>query len=59
MLEGECQALIKGSSSNLVSFEASAEYDDLTERFEKDVDLSDVRTSDDLYRKLRDWMPRH
>jgi hypothetical protein len=47
---------MKGSSSNVVHFGWTEEYDDLINRFESYVDIEDIKTIDDLYEGLHDWL---
>lgn len=45
-----------GDSSKVTNFEWDPEYQDFTNRFEGFVDIENIKTPQDLYDKLHDWL---
>jgi hypothetical protein len=48
--------ILDGAWENLISFEYSPEYNDFINRFEDSVDIRKLKSVDDLYVKMHDWL---
>jgi hypothetical protein len=47
---------MKGSEDNIVHFEWNEEYQDFINRFESWVNPEEIKSPDDLYDRLHDWL---
>jgi hypothetical protein len=46
----------EGNSGNVVHFEWKEQYDDMINRFEDFIDIENIKTVDDLYKEMHDWL---